>query len=278
MKYLRLLLICILYPSCVSAQAQSSRLEYRPFAQDGKRWETQVGFIMENVYCNYIDGDTLINGETWKKVFNVYGYPESKPSYFLAIRDVGKKVYAIAKSSRTPRLLYDFDLRAGDIVKCGIEGNAFCCLLDTGEKQDSLFGFPFDTFLRVERIDTINARGYKHRRYTLKLLDAYKEYLWNGDDAYNQIIWVEGVGSGAGPFLPWISLPPRDSFLQNCVINDNSLFGYPDFYDADTSDAIRSTIYTKSVGDIPFDLSGRRVAMPPSKGIYIRDGKKVAVK
>ena len=74
--------LLFIWMSCMSVmnlEAQNTQLEYRPFAQDGKVWETQVGWIMENVYGNYIDGDTLINGETWKKVYNYRKHKTASP-------------------------------------------------------------------------------------------------------------------------------------------------------------------------------------------------------
>ena len=100
---------------------QTSQLDYSPFALDGKVWDAQVGGIKENVYFYEIDGDTMINGESWKKVYN-YVFPKIRfYSYYAAVRDVGNKVYAIAKGSNRPRLLYDFDMKAGNIVQCGID-------------------------------------------------------------------------------------------------------------------------------------------------------------
>lgn len=174
---------------------------YRPFAQTGKTWETRVGWTEENVYCNRIDGDTLINGESWKKVYNFYAFPELNYSYYAAIRDVGKKVYAIAKGSSRPRLLYDFGLKVGDIVRCGVEGTAFGCLLDEGEQLDSLLGFRLFYYLRLERIDTVESCGLKHPRFTLTMLDPFKDKLMMADD----IVWVEGIGSGAGAALSTVS-------------------------------------------------------------------------
>ena len=101
------LFLLLAIPS-VTAQAQTSQIEYRPFAQEGKVWQCQVGGIKENVYDNHIEGDTLIGGETWKKVYNV---PDLRKYYYAAVRDVDKKVYAIAKGSDRPRLLYDFSLK-----------------------------------------------------------------------------------------------------------------------------------------------------------------------
>ena len=138
-KYLLLLLMSLPFASFAQAQQDN----YRPFAQEGKTWETREGMIMENIYGNCIDSDTLIDGENWKKVYNYHGFPEFNYSYYAAIRDVGTKVYAIAKGSSRPRLLYDFGLKEGQTVRCGVEGNAFGCLLDADEKPDTLLGFEF---------------------------------------------------------------------------------------------------------------------------------------
>ena len=88
-------------------------------ARDGKTWEAQVGGIKENLYGYRVDGDTLINGDIWKKVYSYVFYPRSDDSYYAAIRDVDKRVYIVAKGSNTPRLLYDFDLKVGNTIKCG---------------------------------------------------------------------------------------------------------------------------------------------------------------
>ena len=275
----KFILVCLFFSTCMALHAQSSQLEYRPFAEDGKVWESQVGLIMENVYGNRIDGDTLIGGKTWKKVYNYVFMPDFDISYYAAIRDEGKKVYAIAKGSNRPRLLYDFGLKEGDIVMCGVEGNAFSCLLDRDEKVDTLQGFPFASFLRVERIDTIMARGLHHRRFTLTLLDAYREHFLKGrGEVIDNVVWVEGIGSGAGPFSPWLPLPPMDSFLQLCEVNRTCIFGYPDFYDAKEVDSIFAPCPVIKESNKNYDLQGRRLSGKPGKGVYVRYGKKRVVK
>lgn len=263
----------ILFVYSISASAQSSQLDYRPFAQEGKLWETQVGLIKENVYGNRIDGDTVINGESWKKVYNYIGFPEFNYLYYAAIRDVEKKVYVIAKGSSRPRLLYDFGVQVGDLVRCGVEGNAFGCLLDSGEKPDTLLGFPFVNYLLVERIDTIDVRGMEHRRFTFIMLDAFRERMQMIDN----IIWIEGIGSGAGPFSPWMPLPPRGTFFQSCEIDRTCIIGYSDFYENSVTNVISNIQSYKKIGTI-YDLQGRRLQKAPEKGLYIQDGKKVVIK
>ncbi len=262
-------------------KGQNVFTDYRPFAVDGKIWETQVGIIMENMYGYRIEGDTVIGGEYWMKVFS-YLFPDLKGSYFVAVRDVGHKVYAIARGSNRPRLLYDFGLKEGEMVRCGIEGNTFGCLLDSDEEPDSILGFPFINYLQVEHIDTVEARGLRHRRYTLKMLDQFYEPMVMAE----KIVWAEGVGSGAGPFSPWMPLPPQDTFLLHNEINKTCIFGFEDFYNADATDAV-SDIQPQNKKILnTFDLSGRRLSLTsansvPSvlpKRVYIIDGKKVVVR
>ena len=108
------------------------------------------------------------------------GSPDFNYSYYAAICDVDKKVYIIAMGSCRPRLLYDFGLKVGDELKCGMEGNAFGCLRDTEEKTDTLLGFPFVSYLKVKSIDTIHVSGQYVRenylrRFTFVLLDGFRE-------------------------------------------------------------------------------------------------------
>ena len=269
MKNVKYEMACMLCAISISAWPQTSQLDYRPFVEEGKTWRIHVGMILENIYGNFIDGDTLIDGERWKKVYNYVGVT-SNNMYYAAIRESGKKVYAIAKGSSRPRLLYDFGFKEGQTVKCGIEGSVFGCLLDEGEKFDTLLGFPLVTYLKVERIDTVTARGLRHRRFTLSILDSYKEYLLNEwEPVVGSVIWIEGVGSGAGPFSPWMPLPPNGSILVGCKINQTDIFSYPDFYDAEIYNSVGCIRSCESGETGTYDLSGRRLPTPPTKGVYI---------
>jgi len=270
--------LLFIWLSCLSVMpivAQDTQLGYRPFAQDEKVWETQVGWIMENSYCNFINGDTLINGKTWKKVYNYVAFPDFGSTYYAAIRDEGKKVYAIAKGSTKQRLLYDFSLKKDFIVRCGVEGNAFGCLLEKDEKLDTLLGFPFKSYLRVDKIDTINVEGQEFRRFTLTLLDAYQEYYRTGEESFiNNVVWVEGFGSGAGPFSPWMPLPPRESIFTSCYVGKTYLFGNYFLYNADISVSVNRISSETNHDNMIIDLTGRHLNSIPQKGMYIQGGKK----
>ena len=268
--------------------AQAPSDDYRPFVEEGKGFDLHFGEILENSYQHWMDGDTVINGETWKKVYNSLCRPHLDYRYFLSLREKDKKVYALPKGSHKPRLLYDFNLKVGSILRCGIEGNSFLCLLDSNEQPDSLFGFEFKAFLRVESIDTVEACGIARRRFKMTMLDPYKEYFKHEDNGgvFGNIVWVEGVGSGAGPFAPWEALPPPFFDVQSSGIlfidyyyGRTPFFLHDAFYDNDSkASAIRPTRQAWKGFSTPFDLQGRRLATQLRRGLYIKDGRKMVAK
>ena len=78
---------------------------------------TKVGVEYYNQFYGYFIGDTIIEGKVWQKVYTEKYEGRNKSAYYAAVRDEGKKVYAIAKGSSRPRLLYDFSLKEWDIVR-----------------------------------------------------------------------------------------------------------------------------------------------------------------
>lgn len=287
MRTERLLLASLLYAFGVFALAQTKVSDYRPFAEEGKRWTTQVGMVEENIYSYFISGDTVINGENWKKVYNSQYLNDGTPSYYSAVRDAGTKVYCIAKGSSRPRLVYDFGLKVAEphsttagegMVRCGIEGNNFVCLLEEGEKADSLLGFDFYAYLRLEKIDTVRSHGQEYRRYQLTFLDSAQEPLRYGDGTDSEwcnVTWIEGIGSGSGPFLPWLPLPPYGRIHLNCTVKGGNTFSFHDVYNEESTEvpALDSSDITRGHNDFLYDLLGRPSSELRS-GVYIRDGKK----
>ena len=282
--------VCMLYVIAIPLWAQNEEPTYRPFAEEGKDWMTQVGGLYENRFYGYFEGDTIIGGKTWIKVYTEkYFFPQPKRAYYAAVRDEGEKVYAIANGSDKPRLLYDFSLKEGDFIRCGIEGNVFACLREKDEPYnapvDTLFGFPFAPYLKVDRIDIVKLRdGLTHRRFWLTMWDACRDL-----PIATPIVWVEGIGSGAGPFLPWMlqspTYPHNDS-RRVCITywsnaNTPLITTSDEMYDLNVSTEIDNlpSIY---INDAPFDLQGRRIDKA-QKGVNIirnADGttKKVLIK
>ena len=278
MKTTRVILAFLLCLAGTMSMAQDSELEYCPFARGGMKFETKVGIFKENTYVCRIGADTVINGETWRKVYNSIPWRgRLDQSYFAAVRDVGRKVYAIAKGSTRPRLLYDFDLEEEDFIRCGMEGSAFGCLLEPDEPRDMLLGFPLDSYLMVERIDTVKFRdGLERRRFTLTLCDYFKYPI------AGPIVWIEGLGSSAGPFSPWTTNPqpfsddPYPSYYTDYSLNSDYIAVSYEFYTAEASSVPTAVSIPrqKPEDNTPFDLQGRKLSAQPAQGIYIEDGKK----
>lgn len=259
MKKTIILYVCMVFMLCTASQAQTPPVDYCPMAEEGKTWEIQVGGIKENVYDYQIIGDTLINGEVWKKVYNYKGWPDGmEKTYYAAIRDAGKKVYAIAIGSNRPRLCYDFGLQVGDIISCGVESNVFGCLLDTDDEPDTMLGFQFNAYLKVENIDVVTVYGQDRRRFTLTLLDSYQEPMLTA----NKVVWYEGVGSAVCPFLPWLP-QQEEGIIQSCHTELT---------------AINILRFSKNCDNNFFNLLGQLLTNSCIKGLYIQNGKKVVVK
>ena len=81
----------------------SEEVLVRPFVEEGKVWVCRDG----RNYCTYIiQGDTIINSQTYKRL---YQYQVGKElTYIGCLRDEATRVYWIASETKTETCLYDF--------------------------------------------------------------------------------------------------------------------------------------------------------------------------
>ena len=147
--------------------------------------------IQEYYFRYYLDGDTLLGGQNYAKVYeaptNAMLIDTANATYVGGLReDSARKVwfygpgpqfyepYCDYPPDTTEQLLYDFGLEVGDTAFMG---------------SPSL---PYYTCLGV---DTININGTLRRRLDMTAANCSGcEY------------WVEGVGSSKGLFYPWCEL------------------------------------------------------------------------
>ena len=135
-----------------------------------------------------IDGDTIIGGLTYKKIYDKIG-----GQYQYALREEGKKIYIVHPHYETASLLYDFGKNAGDVID---------------ELEHPLI---------VASVDTIDIDGVKFRR--MRVQDAGQPVeKWSNDliNMYN--FWIEGVGSES--LLETSIREPGNAYnLLSCQIN-----------------------------------------------------------
>lgn len=243
----RLLLFFMLFPVVVCAQE-----DYKPLLKDGKTWNHKfTNIYYERSKSLTVQGDTLIDGIMWKKVYN-------GDQYEKALREDGQKVYELAKgmSSGSQQLLFNFGLQVG-------------------ERQYYYTSFENDErYLEVTGIDLISSEGIEYRR--LKLNQVIRI---NGETAYStDCWWIEGIGSDCGIEKPcqWEDLTGYTCLLQSCYDSGKCIFLIKDLY-IDTKVTIPTS--DKQTDSGTFDLHGHCLpngqALPSRHGVFIRDGKKI---
>lgn len=178
MKQLLPLFICLI-PACLSAQEGMfnhpdsewylAHSYINPNAEDPSFVETRSTVFM-------FDGDTLIGGNEWQKLYTFLDKEAEGEAVLEGIlRTEGDLVFYRGASGRTDTL-YNFGLQRGDY-----------------------FNFVFDSAavrLEVVSVDKIDVNGVNRKRITfgepddMSLIGVMNE------------VWIEGVGSIHGPLYP----------------------------------------------------------------------------
>ena len=254
MKRIFLILACI-FALCAYAQDG-----YRKMLTDGKVWNN------EDIYLNYMTGveyrcgfsdsvcgDTLIDNLVCKKLRCVYkdsipintgfGDPRFDPPpapYNYVMYEEGTKVYYVKGMDENGEItllpIFDFSFNIGD---------------DVG-------GVP------VEKIDTINTKGFEYRRL-----------IFNRPLTDGKMCWVEGIGGNTNLYLSPFNFNSfyRGFEMLSCYQDDVCIFERDDFYTKpSTIVGIGKSVSPKN-GKI-HDVAGRRITVPRKGEVYIKDGKK----
>jgi len=192
-----------------------------------------------------IQGDTVIDGIMWKKVY-------SGSQYEKAMREDGRKVYELAKgkSSGSQQLLFDFGLQVGE--------RQYFTLYENDVR-----------YLEVTAIDHINSEGIEYRLMKLKQVIEFDGFTADFADCY----WIEGIGGDCGieNTCNWSDSAGYTCLLLSCYDNEGCIF---------TIDALATVGLTMPKSDQQtdasvYDLQGRRVANTSRPGVIIREGRKV---
>ena len=126
----------------------------------------------------YFEGDSIVAGNTYKKVFSCNGELHENITYEGLIREEDKKIYFLAKSLENEHLLYDFSLEEGMTFE-------YSSYMDTELPPVSLY---------VKTSDMIEINGYPRKRLQLSFPQS--------EDGWIIDTWIEGIGSLSGILQP----------------------------------------------------------------------------
>ena len=210
-----LLFTILLLPISVIAQE-----DYHPLVTEGKTWEySYVGWNPEQQddCILMLRGDTIINGASYKKLYQVNGLGTSGQTneYFRAMRETDRKVYCIPHNSQEEHLLFDFNLQAGDSVFC--EGDI-----------QYYSGFITETAFDESQVETVrymkligtdtytSDEGVALRRYyfSMKVKSKFTDGSVSIYEYSSPVTWIEGIG------------PKNDNTFNSWCEKDGSSFSW----------------------------------------------------
>ena len=237
---------------------------HRPMFKDGKTWNYQYIHYEEEsedappTEIRYdvsyvIDGDTLLEGKTYKKLYRLVAQTGAR-DFAGAWREEDLQVYTMEWQH--------IPLYPGEIYDLNVPGRLY-------DFTDSEYKFENDTKHGCS-IDTIMVHNHLFRRF-------------NFSNFMLTVSWVEGVGGRDGLLFNKYRLPPDClcdfEYFVSCYEDDECVFTVKDFdaapYDASTS---IGNIRLDSLKGSVTDLQGRQLQDKPERGVYIQDGRKYVVK
>ena len=268
----KMLFLLFVLSSSLNLHAQDN---YRPLVEEGKTFN----YIVDDVHYEFdkennrmirhdkylpsslvIKGDTVVDGIEYKKIMHesesVTYYNEDENPNFLygIIREENKKVYiryfveGFFFYENKEFLIYDFGLNVGD---CFVED----------------FNGLFTTTLKLESIEVKDGKR------------IFNFSTNNNQSPTRQ--WMEGAGGRYALGLEEIwDIPTciECDWLypqyQSCYIGDDCLCTFDENGNVVLGVEVIKTIDGKD--DSIYDLQGRRLNAEPERGLYIKDGKKIA--
>ena len=202
-------------------------------------WYTDTLILDTVAYALHIDGTETVDNRLCYKMFG-----SSKSSFGYFCEENGKVSTLIDGEWK---VVLDFTLDVGDAI-------------------------PYHQHVVVNSVDTIMVGEELYRR------------LWLGIyDDEGKCYWIEGMGSTEyGPTFPIepVAYPFNLKWagLVSVYDGDVCIFERNDFHQQGIGAGVVSVHANPDALKRCYDLQGRKVTNPATRGIYVKDGKKVVVK
>lgn len=270
---------CIFTNEDFYKEAVAQEHEYIPFVEEGKVWycgynhpgvtfhATAEDPSAKGIDCIFtMQGDTVINGKTYKKVYCQFKeyYGDENQHYYCAVREENYRVYIVEEDATEEQQIYDFS--------------------DWGE-----------TIIFTHNDIKYGRDGGKRR---VKFLPGQVEFTiarFRGEElnfSYGPSMWIVAVGApySSNPFskdnldLYYRDVEPKfGKYIDVRTCMKDGEYIYMDDWRTSHGSPITSIDDISPVDNSPidfplYDLQGRRLTSQPSKGVFIKDGKKVVIK
>ena len=233
--------------------------DYCPFVEEGKSWRiVRISASSQSpaAYLSYkMAGDTIIEGKTWKKVYE----GTNLERYWILVREENKRVYFRPYvGAQTDALLYDFNVKVGDSL-------FFYDIFEYSSQAQLEAKNPLIGPTVVNKVEELENSGHRYRQIVVDYGDRYS--FENAKD-----IWTESIGSSIHPFFRHTyhnALRKGSGFflLETCVVGDEVI------YHREIT-GLTTPQVNPIKNDAIYDLSGRRLQAIPQRGVYIVNGKK----
>ena len=242
------------------------------FVEEGKIWDIYSfdDFGIENPFSHRIGykmtGDTIIGNLKYKKLYSYNPTTSELGTYITAFRENNKQVFALkSENNNEETLVYDFSLPEKENITLGLF-NSKDLFYGEARYQNYWNGY-------------IESGDLKYKCQVIA--PTSKSYSWNDTNHYV----IERIGHICGPLGVGICEDIADNkfqYVAQCYIEDRLIWNSFGFYNLQKgligelpTSSIPSTISKQTNPPTLFDLQGRRLAAPPARGVYIKNGKKV---
>lgn len=237
----------------------------RHFIESGKEW--MVVCATYEIFWSqrfFIDGDTLVGNRLCKKLMceeTDYENKESKTGLHMVVFEENGKVFyypSEASSITDPILLYDFTAEPGDTLSLG------------GQLED-------DKSVACYQIWGNLSMEYGDECFHGQLASIYNDSIRDVDvDSMLPLFqWYEGIGSVFHPFVKTqhnnhMSGPLY--WLYECKVNGKVIYSRTMGLTLDVISPNNNRTVMERTNY--YSIEGKKLSMPPLKGIYIKDGRK----
>jgi hypothetical protein len=182
------IMLCTLLPNAINAQDI-----YYPMLNQGASWRVgQMGCGMFIHDLSVGSQDTLIAGQTYKKIIGSNEWSGSSDAFYAREDIANKRVYGYSAAIQQEILLYDFGLQAGNSFDLTVANN--------WDSTATIFPHSIDSVGVVQMLDGT----WRKRIFLSKLYTDESPWVY----AYS---WIEGMGCDSiAPFnynpQPWLDM------------------------------------------------------------------------